>query len=89
MSDNKTNNNEMGVGVMRDCTLKRRDLNTSYTLGSGDTRPGQTRKKPEDLIGLVNVKNCLLFLYFFFYESINQELQTRPIMSVGPMKDSN
>ena len=47
---------------MRDETLKRRDLNSSYTLGSvgktysktssghtGGTRPGQTRKKPKDL----------------------------------------
>jgi hypothetical protein len=47
---------------MRDETLKRRDLNVSYTLGftgkryskssgghGGDRRPGQTRKKPKDL----------------------------------------
>ena len=52
----------LGVDVMRDKTLKRRDLNVSHTLGSedktdsktnpsghdteGDSRPGQTRKKP-------------------------------------------
>ncbi len=51
----------MGVGIMRDLTLKRRDLNTSHTLccagrtnsktsrGSsghaGGTTPGQTRKR--------------------------------------------
>jgi hypothetical protein len=55
----------MGVGIMRDSTLKRRDLNVSYTPGCprrnnsksssgssghvGDMRPGQTRKKPTDL----------------------------------------
>jgi hypothetical protein len=55
----------MGVGIMRDETLKRRDLNASHTLGcvgrnnskpsirssghAGGTRPGQTRKKPKDL----------------------------------------
>jgi hypothetical protein len=49
----------MGVGIMRDETLKRRDLNVSHTLGktysnlsSGHTglrSPGQTRKKPKDL----------------------------------------
>ena len=50
----------MGVGLMRDQTLKRRDLNTSHTLGcvgktyskhgSGDAggqRPCQTEKKPK------------------------------------------
>jgi hypothetical protein len=54
----------MGVGiiVMRDQTLKRRDLDSSHTLGcktystpssghsTGGRRPGQTRKKPKDLI---------------------------------------
>ena len=51
--------------MMRDQTLKRRDLNSSHTLGctrktdsktnpsghdgEGDSRPGQTRKKPRDL----------------------------------------
>jgi hypothetical protein len=55
----------MGVGIMRDQTLKRRDLNSSHTLGcagrnnikpssgssghAGGTRPGHTRKKPKDL----------------------------------------
>ena len=55
----------MGVGIMRDLMVKRRDLNSSHTLGcvgrnksktsngsSGHnegTRPGQTRKKPKDL----------------------------------------
>ena len=40
----------MGVGIMRDETLKRRDLNVSHTLGYMDARrPGQTRKKPKDL----------------------------------------
>ncbi len=55
----------MGVGIMRDHTLKRRDLKVSYPLGwtgrnnskssngsSGHTRgtrPGQTPKKPKDL----------------------------------------
>jgi hypothetical protein len=55
----------MGVGLMRDYTLKRRDLNTSHTLGytgrknstpsigshghTGGTRPGQTLKTPKDL----------------------------------------
>ncbi len=56
----------MGVSIMRDLTSsKRRDLNTSHTLGCegrihskpnngssgqvGDTSPGQTRKKPKDL----------------------------------------
>ena len=50
----------MGVGIMRDKTLKRRDLNVSHTLGRtggnnskscigssghvGGTRTGQTRK---------------------------------------------
>ena len=52
----------MGVGIMRDYTLKRRDLNVSHTLGyvgrnkskhsigssghTGGTKPGQTIKKP-------------------------------------------
>jgi hypothetical protein len=55
----------MGVGIMKDSTLKRRDLNSSPTLGSvgrnnsktrtgssghvGGTSPGQTCKKPKDL----------------------------------------
>ena len=55
----------MGVDVMRDQILKRRDLNTSRTLGctgttdgnpnpnghdtEGDCSPGQTHKKPRDL----------------------------------------
>ena len=55
----------MGVGIMRDYKLKRRDLNSSHTLGcsgrndsktcigssghAGDTRSGQTWKKPKDL----------------------------------------
>ena len=55
----------MSVGVMKDYKLKRRDLNSSYPLGStvrnnskscigssghvGGTSPGQTRKKPKDL----------------------------------------
>jgi hypothetical protein len=52
----------MGVGIMKDETLKRRDLNDSHTLGSagrtynkprsghtGGRRPGQTLKKPKDL----------------------------------------
>ena len=55
----------MGVDIMRVKTLERRDLNASHTLGCagrkngkpssgssghvGDTRPGQTRKKPKDL----------------------------------------
>ena len=55
----------MGVGVMRDSSLKRRDLHASHTLGcagrknskpnigirghSGGTRPGQTRKTPKNL----------------------------------------
>jgi hypothetical protein len=55
----------MGVGIMRDYTIKRRNLNVSHTLGcvsrnnskpsigssghSGGTSPGQTRKKPMDL----------------------------------------
>ncbi len=55
----------VGVGIMRDETLKQRDLNDSDTLGCegrnnskssigssghvGDTRPGQTHKKPKDL----------------------------------------
>jgi hypothetical protein len=55
----------MGVGIMRDETLKRRNLNSSYTLGCeggndskpsigshghyGATRRGQTRKTPKDL----------------------------------------
>jgi hypothetical protein len=50
----------MGVGVMRDQTLKRRDLNASHTLGcvgktyskhgsghAGGKRPCQTEKKPK------------------------------------------
>ena len=53
----------MGVGIMRDEEQKSRDLNTSHTLGytgktysksssghTGGRRPGQTRKKPKDLI---------------------------------------
>jgi hypothetical protein len=54
----------MGVGIMRDETLKRRDLNVSYTLVEWvkhtvslvvvtgykrDRRLGQIRKKPKDL----------------------------------------
>jgi hypothetical protein len=52
----------MGVVIIRDETLNRRDLNSSDTLGctgktyskfsgghTGDRRPGQTRKKPKDL----------------------------------------
>ena len=55
----------MGVGIMRDSTLKRRDLNVSYTLGHtgrnnsntsigshghvGGTSPVQTWKTPKDL----------------------------------------
>ena len=55
----------MGVGKIRGLTLKRRDLNVSHTRGCAGrnnkkssfgssgvargTRPGQTRKKPEDL----------------------------------------
>jgi hypothetical protein len=52
----------MGVGIIRDETLKRRDLNTSDTLGcggktyskpssghTGGRRPGQTLQKPKDL----------------------------------------
>ena len=55
----------MGVGVMRDESLKRRDLNSSHTLGSsgkknskpnigihdhpGNTRPDQTHKTPKNL----------------------------------------
>jgi len=55
----------MGFGIMRDETLKRRDLNSSYPLGStgrnnskscigssghaGGTRSRPTWKKPKDL----------------------------------------
>ena len=55
----------MGVGIMRDYILKRRDPNASHTLGDagrnnsnpssgssghvGGTSPSQTRKKPKDL----------------------------------------
>ena len=55
----------MGVGIMRDSTLKRRHLIVSHTLGcagrnnsnpsigsdghAGSTRPDQTRKTPKDL----------------------------------------
>jgi hypothetical protein len=58
---------QIGVGITRDYTLKRRDLNSSHTLGyvgrnninpstgsSGDiggTSPGQTRKEPNHLSG--------------------------------------
>ncbi len=57
--------NTYRFGIMRDETIKRRDLNVSLTLGyegrkynksssgtcghTGGTRPGQTRNKPEDL----------------------------------------
>ena len=57
----------MGVGIIRDYTIKRRDLNTSDTLGSvgrhnskpsigshghsGDKSPVQTWKTPKDLSG--------------------------------------
>ena len=53
-----------GVGIMRDQTLKRRDLNASHTLGYADRKNSKssigssgppearvlvTRKKPKDL----------------------------------------
>ena len=55
----------MGVGTIRDKTVKRRDRNVPHTLGdvgktysktssghtSGDRRSGQTHKKPKDLSG--------------------------------------
>ena len=77
----------MGVGIMRDYTLKRRDLNSSHTLGCagrnnskssigssghvGGTRPGQTRKKPKDL----SVRERIVV----YYEEIKRELYRKRI----------